>query len=751
MSGALERADEVLARIARGLEATSGGARLIHVEREVVEEPKPGPEIGRIGLHEALEEALRRQGIGRLYRFQYEAYRALMAGRDVFISSGAATGKTEAFIIPLLDRALKEGDKSVVIYPTKALARDQLSRFERLSVPFLLRVAVFDGDTPERERVAICQSPPHVLITNPDMLHFGMARSARFRRLLRGLKAVVLDEAHVYEGSFGSHVRMIMDRLKMTVGRELQFVASSATIGNPGELGELLFDRPVEVIEGAPRRRGIAYHALVSAGYLSRWTVVARLICLASRAGLRSITFVDSQQMCEVVARMARREGADVRVHRAGLLREERHEVEGLLKSGEIDGVVSTPTLELGIDVGFLDAVIMAAPPPSFARYLQRAGRAGRRDRPGYILTVLADDPIDAYYERSPRAFFEQELTPVVFEPDNEEIAKVHVMAHAMTLGGALPREAVPEAWSKAIELCLSEGYLARRGRWLFLTKKARREFGSFSLRSAGREVKIYEGSKRIGSRSLPMALHDLHPNAIYLHQGRIYEVISLDLERFTARVRRLPDDTPFYTRPLYQVDVGAVELEARRKADGVEIAYGSGEITKTVVGYGLYTMGGGWEKRPAVLQPLEEPVSWSFRTKLLVARYGEAAEPEAIHALEHAVIHAARPVVGAGLSDLGGVSFPTGHVVIYDATPGGSGLAKLLFRRLERAHRIAHDILAKCDCADGCPRCIYDPFCGNNNRVLSRKKALRLLEGVLRGEVWAPLGLDVLGEAGIA
>ncbi|RLI38111.1 hypothetical protein DRO60_03735, partial [Candidatus Bathyarchaeota archaeon] len=214
----LDQADEVLDSIARGLEAAGGGARLIYVKREVVEEPEPGPEVSQLGLHEALEEALVRYGIRRLYRFQYEAYRALMAGKDIFISSGAATGKTEAFIIPLMDKALKSGDRSVVVYPTKALARDQLGRFQRFAMPFMLRVAVFDGDTPERERASICQNPPQVLITNPDMIHFGMARSARFRRLLRGLKALVLDEAHVYEGSFGSHVRMIIDRLKMAVG-----------------------------------------------------------------------------------------------------------------------------------------------------------------------------------------------------------------------------------------------------------------------------------------------------------------------------------------------------------------------------------------------------------------------------------------------------------------------------------------------------------------------------------------------------
>ena len=753
--GGSREADDVLAKVAAQLEAGRGGCRVIYVRKEVVEEPELGPEVGQVGLHELLVERLRARGITRLYRFQYEAYRAIMAGRDVFLVSGAATGKTEAFIIPVLDRALKEGARSAIVYPTKALARDQVARFRGYAVPFLLRLDVLDGDTRMKERERIYESPPHVLITNPDMIHFSMARSHRFRRLLKGMSTIVLDEAHVYEGSFGSHVRMILERLRAYLGEELLFVASSATIGNPGELGELLFDRPVQVVEGRPRRRGIAYHVLVSSGTLSRWTVAARLMRLLVRSGLRCLAFVDSQQMCEVVARIAKREGANVMVHRAGLLPEERRDVEAKLKAGELDGVVATPTLELGIDIGLLDAVVMAAPPPSYARYLQRAGRAGRRDRPGYIFTVLADDPIDAYYEREPERFFEQELTPVVFEPYNEEIAKIHLVAMLLERGGRMRLEAVPRGWEKALELCLREEYAVRKGGWLLITKKARREFGFYSLRSAGREVRIIEvgTSRRIGSRSLPMALHDLHPGAIYLHQGRTYEAQELDLERYAAYVRRVPD-LPFYTRPIYEVGVSGLELTARRAADGVEVAYGSGQITKTVLGYTIRHLGGGEEEAGALpeapLVPLDQPISWSFRTKLLVARYGEAARPEAIHALEHALIHAARPVVGAGLSDLGGVSFPTGHIIIYDATPGGSGLSKLLFRRLERAHRIAHDILANCDCEDGCPRCVYDPFCGNNNRILSRLGALRLAEAVLAGQIHAPLGLEVLGEGGL-
>lgn len=748
------RADAILEDIDRGLRASRGSPRFIYVHEEVVREPEPGPRVEQVGLHEALVERLKDSGIERLYKFQYEAYKAITSGEDVFLASGAATGKTEAFILPVLDMAVKEGAKSIIIYPTKALARDQLVRFRRYSIPFLLRMAVLDGDTPRHERERIYSNPPDLLITNPDMIHFSLPRSRRFRALASGAKVVVLDEAHVYEGSFGSHVRLVLERLRACSGHDVQFVASSATIGNPAELGELLFGRQVKVIEGVRRRRGKAYHVLVSAGVLGRWSVTARLLYLATRAGLRCLAFVDSQQMCEVVARIARKQGAHVMVHRAGLLREERHEVEDKLKSGELEGVVATPTLELGIDIGLLDAVIMASPPPSFARYLQRAGRAGRRGRPGYIFTVLADDPIDAYYEREPRRFFEQELTPVVFEPFNEEILKLHLIAFIMERGHRLKEDWLPRGWEKAVDTCIKEGWLVRKAGWLFLTRKAIEEFRHYSLRSAGREVKIVDADTgaKVGSRALPMALSDLHPGAIYFHQGRAYEAVKLDLERLVAYVKRIPEDIPLHTRPIYEVDVSGITLDERREADGVEVAYGSGYITKTVLGYTIrYLYGGPEAPHEAPVVALDEPISWSFKTKLLVARYGESAQPEAIHALEHAIIHAARPVVGAGLSDLGGVSYPTGHVVIYDGTPGGSGLSKLLFKRLERAHRLAYDILISCDCDDGCPRCIYDPFCGNNNRILSRKGAIRLMEALFRGELRAPLGLEVIGGASLA
>ncbi|MCX8204624.1 MAG: DEAD/DEAH box helicase [Candidatus Nezhaarchaeota archaeon] len=714
-------------------------ARIVYVREEEVEEPSPGPLVAEVGLANGLCEAMKKRGVERLYEYQAKAIRLIMDGLDVVISSGAATGKTEAFLLPLLDRAIKEGARSLIVYPTKALAKDQRARISELCFSVGVSAAVYDGDTPEEERRRIVEEPPLLLITNPDMVHLGMAFSSRLRALLEKVEAVVLDEAHVYEGAFGSHMRMVLRRLSMLIGRRPQLIASSATIGNPYEFGRLLFDGPVEVIEGLPRRRGKAYHVLVSAGPLSRWTLASRLIATLTRLRLRVLCFTDSQQMAELLTKMARRDGVRAEVHRAGLPREDRVRVEEALRAGRIDCVVATPTLELGIDVGAIDAVVMASPPPSYTKYLQRAGRAGRRREAGYVFTVLGDDPIDAYYESRPSEFFAQELTPVVFEPGNEEVLKLHVLALALQLG-RLKKSSIPTEWLRASEALEAEGLLALRGASYYPTKEAWRVVRERGLRGAGPEVTVYLAGRPIGFREAPMALHDLHPEAIYLHRGNTYKVTSLDLKKLRAEVKPI-GDVPYYTRPLYEVYVEELSLERRREADGVGLAYGRGRVLKQVTGYATYSIYALERGKPESLRFFDEALSWSYETRLLAARYAEHVDLEAAHALEHALIHAARPIVGAGLTDLGGVSYSDGHVVIYDATPGGSGISRLLYERLEKAHRVALEILSYCNCHDGCPRCVYDPFCGNGNRALSRRKALFLLRSVLAKGAKASVG----------
>ena len=690
-----------------------------------------------------MKQNLLARGIKRLYRFQWEAIKYILDGYNTVIASGTGTGKTEAFLIPLIAKGIDRYKKpnALLLYPTKALARDQLKRINEITGFGYISTAIYDGDTPRKERKKIASNPPHILISNPDMIHVGLVLSPAIRKMIKNINYLVLDEMHAYEGAFGAHVRAVIERLKIFRRENPVFVGSSATIGNPEKHGEILFGEKVKVVRGPIWRRGIAYHVMVSAGYLSRWSVSASIAALLSRLGLRVLVFVDSQQMAEVIARIIRRGfNAEFHVHRAGLTPEERRSVEVKLSRGEIDGVVATPTLELGIDIGYLDAVVMVAPPPSYAKYMQRAGRAGRRGRTGYVFMILGDDPIDSYYERNPREYFIQDIPPIYVEPDNEEVLRIHAIA-LLLHQGMVKKDLVKQiGWKRVFDELVKDGLAVSLPIGYFpVWRKARKEFLRYmTIRGAGPQVAIHDEEDRvIGYRELPMAILDLHPFAIYLHGGRVYQSISIDPSKRIAKVQRLPDDIPLYTRPLYTTDLIDYEIIKERTSNrGIPLAYARVTISITVEGYAVYSM---FESgRPAAIEYLDKPVVYTYRTRALLLKYPYNSEwdlmgnAEAFHAIEHTIISAARPICGAGLGDMGGISYPSGDIVIYDSAVGGSGLASLLFDRFEKAEELAYKIMNDCKCDDGCPRCIYSPYCGNNNKILSRKKALHILKKII-------------------
>ena len=720
--------------------------KIIHIRKEEIGEPEPGPFIEELDIPDFLRHNLLTKGIKRLYKFQWEAIKYILNGYNTVIASGTGTGKTEAFLIPLIVKGIdsSRNPNSLLLYPTKALARDQLKRINEITGFGYVTTAVYDGDTPRKERKKISSNPPHILISNPDMIHVGLVLSPAIRKMVRNIDYLVLDEMHSYEGAFGAHVRATIERVKIFRRKDLVFIGSSATIGNPKRHGEMLFGEKVKVVRGPIWRRGIAYHVMISAGYLSRWSVSASVAALLSRLGLRVLVFVDSQQMAEVIARIIRRGfNAEFHVHRAGLTPEERRSVEIKLSRGEIDGVVATPTLELGIDIGYLDAVVMVAPPPSYAKYIQRAGRAGRRGRTGYVFMILGDDPIDSYYEKNPEEYFTQDIPPVYIEPSNEEVLRIHALALLLQQGMVKKDLAKRISWKKAFDEVVDEGFAVSIPIGYFpVWRRARREFFKYmTIRGAGPQVAIHdENDKVIGFRELPMAVLDLHPYAIYLHGGKVYQSIMIDPGKRIARVRRLPDDTPLYTRPLYTTDLIDYDIVRERiSTRGIPLAYARVTISINVEGYAVYSI---FESnRPAAIEYLDRPVVYTYRTRALLLKYPYINEwdlmgnAEAFHAIEHTIISAARPVCGAGLGDLGGISYPSGDIVIYDSAVGGSGLASLLFDRFEKAEELAYKIMEDCRCDDGCPRCIYSPYCGNNNKILSRRKALYVLGRVISGK----------------
>jgi DEAD/DEAH box helicase domain-containing protein len=709
------------------------GSKVVYVKTEVSMDPEAGPEVEELPIDSSLKSVLKALGINRLYQYQWRALKSIIEGRNVTIVSGTATGKTEAFMIPLVEKALK-GERALIVYPTKALARDQVSRFSSLSG--LVKVGIFDGDTPESERRRLYENPPQVIVTNPDMIHYGLPMSYRFRALIEGVRTTVFDEVHVYDGVLGSHLRALTERLKGILPG-LQFVASTATVGRPELILPSLFGVEGEVILGNRFKKGMTLHALVRIGGISRWTLSVILSRALIRRGLKVLTFVDSQQMAELVAKIAKRMGLSILVHRAGIEVQERIQAEERLRRAEVDGVVATPTLELGMDIGSIDAVIMATNPPSFSKYIQRAGRAGRRGKPGLVLTLLGEDPLDSYFLRRPEEFFSRKPSPIYVDPANPEVIRVHLAAMVKERGRVKLSEVDPQWRKGALELERS-GIIRVFNEVAYPTSELIKFLKSSSLRYSGPVVKVIHGKKVIGERELPVALYDLYPGAIYMNAGRTYRVSSLDLGSLRAEVERMSDDTDYYTKPLYDVEVVNMDVEQKSQYSGLEVGFGEIVIRHRIWGFVLRDA----MKREGSgeMIQLRDPLVFVYPSKGFMIKYPTLPEfsmrdgIEAYHATEHILISAGRVVAGASLTDLAGVSYPSGHVFVYDSQVGGSGVSRLLFERLEEAHEVALDILSNCDCEDGCPKCIYSPYCGNNNMYLSRRKSLRLIRSLPQG-----------------
>ncbi len=717
------------------------GREVVYVKTDTPEPLELCCDVG-VALRAEVADALRKSGVEMLYPFQYDAIQSIRSGKDTVIIAGTGLGKTEAFLAPILEESLDtfKTPVAVVMYPTKALARDQLGRIRALADRLGVRAMVYDGDTPPRERRILYQTPPHILVTNPDMVSQALMYVPKFRQLLSRARYVVLDDFHVYSGVLGSHMFYLLRRMERFV--KPQFVATSATLGNPAEFAELLLNRKVNVVQGPRGRRGELVQVLVRPRFRSKWAEAAGLAKICIDEDLKCLVFTDSHRYSEMIYRALRLEGygGSAAVHRAGLGAEERSNVEEAFKKGEINVVIATPTLELGVDIGDVDAAVLASVPPTFNRYLQRVGRVGRRGQTGYVVQILGNDPISSYYRNYPDEFFARSPEPLGLERENEDVASLHTLA--MALDRPIREDELAPYQLPLLRELASAGYLEKRGRFYFITKTGREKLADLSLRGSPHVVKIKTADgKLLGHRELPLALYELHPEAIYAHGGATYIVKSLDLARRVAVVEPV-DAEDLTTQALEDMEPYMEEVLEEGKVEGIPYQYGKLRIRITVYGYAL--------KRFTTDETLGEypiePVSYEFKTKgavfyMPLLRYSpnDAVDWEerakGYHATEHVLISAAEIAVGASKTDLGGISYPDGVVVIYDSHIGGNGTSRLLLRNFRRAAEIALRIVRGCDCVDGCPKCVYSPYCGNNNKMLSRRNAVRVLERVLSGE----------------
>ncbi len=720
--------------------------------------------------------ALERRGVSAPWVHQVRAAELAWAGQSVVVSTGTASGKSLAYLLPALTEVLAgasaprgRGATTLYLAPTKALAHDQLRSLRALELPGL-RAAAYDGDTPPEEREWVRSHASYVL-TNPDMLHRNVLPGhARWASYLRGLRYVVIDECHHYRGVFGSHIAAVLRRLRRVCARYGSapvFVLASATVTEPEVAAARLVGTDVVPVthDGSPS--GGAVFALweppLTAARGENGAPVRRsapaetadLLADLVVHGARTLAFVRSRRGAEVVALTTRRllDEVDpdlarrVAAYRAGYLAEDRRELEAALRAGTVLGVATTNALELGVDIAGLDAVVLAGWPGTRASLWQQAGRAGRAGQGALAVLVARDDPLDTFLVHHPEAVFGRPVEATVLDPDNPYVLAPHLCAAAAEFPlSEADFDLFGPATPAVLEELTERNLLRRRPAGWFWTRRDRPADLVDIRGTGGAPVRVVEAGtgRLLGTVDAGAADRTVHRGAVYVHQGDTYLVRELDLDE---RVALIAAADPDYTTSARETsDIRVLEVEQQTDWGEARCAFGSVEVTSQVVSF--------LRRRPITGEVLgEEPLDLPVRTlrtkavwwsmpdeQLAAADIAPADVPGAAHAAEHAAIGLLPLFATCDRWDIGGVSTAlhpdTGRATIFvhDGHPGGAGFA-------ERGHAAAvawltatRDAVQACECSHGCPSCVQSPKCGNGNEPLAKDGAVRLLTALLGG-----------------
>jgi len=716
-------------------------------------------------------DAFARRGVQAPWSHQAAAACHAEAGRNVIISTGAASGKSLGYLLPALTSVLA-GDTVLYVTPTKALAADQLASIRSLGLPGV-QAATFDGDSSAAER-AWARSHARYLLTTPDMLHRSLLPGhARWSGFFSRLRYVIVDECHEYRGVFGSHVAHVLRRLRRVVAHHAApggparpvFVLASATVGTPGVCARLLTGLDAqEVTEDGSPRGPLAFalweppltDARGEAGARLRRTATAQTADLLARLveqGVPTLAFIRSRRGAETVALAARRAlggpeaaAAKVAAYRSGYLPEDRRDLEAALRDGRLTGLATTTALELGVDISGLDAVLIAGWPGTWSSLWQQAGRAGRSGRSAAAVLIARDDPLDTYLVRHPEILLRHPVEATVLDPGNPYVLAPHLCAAAAELALTDQDTDVfgPGARPVVDELTRSGRLRRRPAGWYSVRRTVA---GPAGLRGAGdAPVRVVEEAtgRLVGTVDEPSAQLLVHDGAVYVHQGETYLVGHLDLADRVALVE--PCQLGYITTAR---DVTEIEVQGTLRhmpwGEG-EVRFGDVRVTRQVT---CFTRRRADNGVPLGDMPLDLPprhlltravwwtVSASGRDRLAAAGTDLAG---AAHAAEHAAIGLLPLFATCDRWDIGGVSADlhpaTGmlSVFVYDGYDGGAGFAERGFQAARDWLSATRQAVSGCDCEAGCPSCVQSPKCGTANHPLSKRGAVALLDILLAG-----------------
>jgi len=740
--------------------------QVVHIERI----PSQGASFGKLDnpLHPSLQASLESLGISALYSHQAKALNAILAGRNVIIATPSASGKTLCYHLATLEALLHDKDsRALYIFPTKALAQDQLRSLKQIlsgvkDLPQLLlrgSVATFDGDTPQSER-AVIRKQARIVLTNPDMLHLGILPNHQsWSRLFRNLKYVVIDETHIYRGVFGSHVANVLRRLRRlcaSYGSNPQFICCSATIANPQEHAQNIVGLPFKAIveDGSPH--GEKYFTfwnppVIDEAKTSRRSSnseAAFLLGELVQKGIRGLVFARTRKLTELIyiytqGQLSSSLADKISPYRAGYLPEDRRRIEHQFFDGELLGLVATTALELGINIGDLEATVLTGYPGSIANAWQQAGRSGRSAHSSLSFLIAQENPLDQYLMRNPDFFFSKNFDNAIINPDNPYILKPHLLC---------------AAWEKPLEDKDKEFFGSNTGTMLTeleqegrLRKRHERWHPAPSISypaqdiniraTSGQNYAVIDGQEGclLETVEASVAFFQVHPGAIYLHQGESYLIKELDLARRIAWAE--PRSTDYYTQTMEIHDIRVTKLLKEKDCHSVKVYFGDVDVTVTVVGFKRKKQ---FTEEVIEEEPLNLPAQ-NFPTKALWFDLPQKAIDGiadagldfhgGLHACEHAAIGILPLFALCDRNDIGGVSTPfhpdTGkaQIFIYDAHPGGIGIAEKGFEMITELWQATLKAVEACPCTDGCPSCVQSPKCGNNNQPLDKEAAVILLE----------------------
>ena len=693
--------------------------------------------------------------IGRPWRHQVEAAELAHSGQHCVISTGTASGKTLAYLMPIINALEQPGRRATALYiaPTKALAHDQFRAAGQL-LPRNVLLATLDGDSDQAER-RLCQEQAKYILTNPDMLHFSvLPNHERWATVLRNLKFVVIDEAHRYRGVFGAHVAQVLRRLRrlcQQYGADPTFILASATARDAGIFGAKLIgeDAPIAVVDADRSPHG-GRDIVLWKPKLTPTADAARVLAGLVDDGAQVITFVTSRNQSEIIAVKAAQLSVSKREivsYRSGYLASERRDLEARLQTREIAGVAATNALELGVDISGMDAVVIVGMPGTLAALWQQAGRAGRDGREALVVIIAQDDPRDSYLFDHPELIFSEPVESVVLHPDNPAILIPHLAAAAQE--SALTRK--DERWfghelEHLADGLATAGLLRRRTTgWFWI--RTERAVDAINLRSSdGKPLDIVEYStgRVLGTVDLAAGDRTVHQGAVYLHQGEQWYVSEYQPDKRQALVQPA-SAAGFFTQALSVMEINILSTAKTRRFGKGIISFGELEVNSQVVGYLRRD-----EETTEVWDelPLELPVRtlrtsgvWIEIPQELLQSIGLSgtAIGASAHAAEHTAIGLLPLFAPCDRWDIGGLSTAlhsetqTCTIFIYDGHPGGAGFAAEGYQKAEAWWQATLTRLTECPCEDGCPSCVVSPKCGNANRVLDKHAAQQLLGALLK------------------